>query len=132
MFPKLEKANIASHIFSALFMFLPETGYAQTPSTTLHATVPLAGSFYKTAPDPRLYDRFNVADDWTHLGAFNVERSTTPPMAFEQGTTVTLAYPVKGVRGLDLVVNTFGGHRLTSTGSHIASAAVTAGLRLKW
>ncbi|KXV13636.1 hypothetical protein AD933_14345 [Acetobacter malorum] len=55
-----------------------------------------------------------------------------PPMAFEQGTTVTLAYPVKGVRGLDLVVNTFGGHRLTSTGSHIASAAVTAGLRLKW
>ncbi|KXV04709.1 hypothetical protein AD930_16795 [Acetobacter malorum] len=66
------------------------------------------------------------------MGAFNVERSTTPPMAFEQGTTVTLAYPVKGVRGLDLVVNTFGGHRLTSTGSHIASAAVTAGLRLKW
>lgn len=53
-------------------------------------------------------------------------------MSFEQGTTVTLSYPIKAVSGLDLVVNTFGGHRQTSTGSHVGSAAVTAGVRLKW
>ncbi|GEB81938.1 hypothetical protein [Acetobacter orleanensis] len=129
-----EKTQRASHIFHVLFMLLPGAGYAQstTPTSVLKVNTPLTASFYKKAPDPHLYDRFEAVGDWTHLGVFTVEHSTAAPMLFEQGTTVTFAYPVKGVQGLDLVLNTFGGHRQTNTGSHVGSAAVTAGVRLKW
>ncbi|MBS1000466.1 hypothetical protein JK169_05455 [Acetobacter persici] len=131
--PKREKIHIASHIIKVLCVVLPEAGYAQSPQTgVLKVSAPLTASFYKKAPDPHLYDRFRIADSWTHLGVFSVEHSTETPMSFEQGTTVTLSYPIKAVSGLDLVVNTFGGHRQTSTGSHVGSAAVTAGVRLKW
>lgn len=130
-----EKIWRASHVFrAALFLLPPGVGYAQSTAsgTVLKVNAPLTASFYQKAPDPHLYDRFDAVGDWTHLGVFNVEHSTTTPMMFEQGTTVTFAYPVKGVRGLDLVVNTFGGHRQTNTGSSVGSAAVTAGVRLKW
>ncbi|WP_308720878.1 hypothetical protein [Komagataeibacter xylinus] len=67
-----------------------------------------------------------------HVVPFAIEHSQISPIPFEQGTTVTAAYPVKGVRGMDLVVNAFGGHRQTNTGSNVSSAAVTAGVRFKW
>lgn len=134
-FLKQGKTGCASRrIFRALFVLLPSVSHAQstTSSSILKVNTPLTTAFYQKAPDPRLYDRFNAAGDWTHLGAFRVEQSATSPMVFEQGTTVTLAYPVNSVPGLDLVINTFGGHRQTSTGSRAGSAAVTAGVRLKW
>lgn len=130
-----EESRRVLHLFRAvLFMLLPEVGYAQSTASgsVLKVNTPLTTSFYQKAPDPHLYDRFDAVGDWTHLGVFNVEHSTTAPMMFEQGTTVTFAYPVKGVQGLDLVVNTFGGHRQTNTGSSVGTAAVTAGVRLKW
>ncbi|GBQ76236.1 hypothetical protein CFR75_15005 [Komagataeibacter xylinus] len=67
-----------------------------------------------------------------HIGPFAIEHSQSSPILFEQGTTLTVAYPLKGVRGMDPVVNAFGRHRQTNTGNNVGSVAVTADVRFKW
>lgn len=67
-----------------------------------------------------------------HVGPFDIEQSNASPVPMETGRTVTAAYPVKGVPGMDLTINMFGGHRETNTGSAVGTAALTAGMRIKW
>lgn len=66
------------------------------------------------------------------VGPFEVEKSNASPIPMETGRTVTFAYPVKGVPGMDLTVNMFGGHRQTNTGSAVGTGALTAGMRVRW
>lgn len=68
----------------------------------------------------------------SRIGPMSLEQRNDSPIPDEQGTTVTAAYPVKRVPGMDMVVNVFGGHRETMTGSNAASGAITAGVRFKW
>ncbi|MBB3882405.1 hypothetical protein [Acetobacter oeni] len=90
-----------------------------------------AEQYYVTALRPVLKPDFG-AHDFSQAGPFTVEYSDTGPSLSEHGRTVTFAYPVKGVKGMDLTVNTFAGHRDTNTGSNVGSAALTAGVRFKW
>ncbi|ATJ90816.1 MULTISPECIES: hypothetical protein [Acetobacter] len=66
------------------------------------------------------------------FGAVTFEQSNRSFMPLETGRTVTAAYPVKGVPGMDLTVSMFAGHRETNTGSDVGTAAVIAGMRFKW
>ncbi|GEL50413.1 hypothetical protein ATR01nite_14880 [Acetobacter tropicalis] len=66
------------------------------------------------------------------FGAVTFEQSNHSFMPLETGRTVTAAYPVKGVPGMDLTVSMFAGHRETNTGSDVGTAAVIAGMRFKW
>ncbi|NHN84017.1 hypothetical protein GOB93_05085 [Acetobacter musti] len=90
-----------------------------------------ADQYYVTAPRLDLSAKFD-SHDFSHVGPFAVEHSDASPSLLEHGRTVTLAYPVKGVKGMDLTINTFAGHRETNTGSNVGSTAVTAGVRFKW
>ncbi|MFW7269076.1 hypothetical protein ACMAUO_14040 [Gluconacetobacter sp. Hr-1-5] len=67
-----------------------------------------------------------------HVGPFDIEQSNASPVPMETGRTVTAAYPVKGVPGMDLTINMFAGHRETNTGSNVGTGALTAGMRIKW
>ncbi|NHO31402.1 hypothetical protein [Acetobacter fallax] len=91
-----------------------------------------AEQYYVTAPRLDLGSKFGPRDDFSQVGPFSIEHSNASPSLMEHGTTVTAAYPVKGVQGMDLVVNMFAGHRDTNTGSNTGSAALTAGVRFKW
>lgn len=92
----------------------------------------LSENFYQSAPFRRPFVASPDLDNMGHVGPFAIEHSQSSPIPLEQGRTVTAAYPVKGVQGMDLVVNAFGGHRQTNTGSNAGSAAITAGVRFKW
>ncbi|MBB2169053.1 hypothetical protein HLH36_11895 [Gluconacetobacter aggeris] len=67
-----------------------------------------------------------------HVGPFAIEQGNASPVPMETGRTVTAAYPVKGVPGMDLTINMFAGHRQTNTGSNVGTGALTAGMRIKW
>lgn len=67
-----------------------------------------------------------------HVGPFDIEQSNASPVPMETGRTVTAAYPVKGVPGMDLTINMFAGHRQTNTGSNVGTGALTAGMRIRW
>lgn len=71
-------------------------------------------------------------DTFDRIGPFLLEKSDRSPIPMETGRTITAAYPVKAVPGLDLTINMFAGHRQTNTGSNVGSAALTAGMRYKW
>ncbi|KPH85057.1 hypothetical protein GLUCOINTEAF2_0203604 [Komagataeibacter intermedius AF2] len=101
-----------------------------SPSITPNSRT-LQQSFYQSVA-PRSFATAPGLKNLDHVGPFAIEHSQSSPIPLEQGTTITAAYPVKGVQGMDLVVNAFGGHRQTNTGSNVGSAAVTAGVRFKW
>lgn len=109
----------------------PHSVPLSSPSATPNSRT-LQESFYQSAPSPRSFATSPDLKNLDHVGPFAIEHSQSSPIPLEQGTTITAAYPVKGVQGMDLVVNAFGGHRQTNTGSNVGSAAVTAGVRFKW
>lgn len=120
--------------------FMPPAVPARTPvrmpaSTSLPSpATPQPASretdYYVTAPHLSLKPQ--ASDALRHVGPFNIEQSDTSPIPMETGRTITAAYPVRSVPGLDFTINMFAGHRDTNTGSNVGMAALTAGVRIKW
>jgi hypothetical protein len=86
--------------------------------------------YYVTAPAISLAPVY--PDKFDHIGSFLLENRDSSPIAMETGRTVTAAYPIRAVPGLDLTINMFAGHRQTNTGSNVGTSALTAGIRYKW
>ena len=86
--------------------------------------------YYVTAPAISLAPVY--PDKFDHIGSFLLENSDSSPVSMEIGRTVTAAYPIRAVPGLDLTINMFAGHRQTNTGSNVGTSALTAGIRYKW
>ncbi|WP_166313222.1 hypothetical protein [Acetobacter estunensis] len=121
--------------------FIPpsSSGGANLSSSTAHAGMALPSGTKLTSPEkdyyvtaPALSLKPQEKDGIRHIGPFNIEQSNSSPVPMETGRTITAAYPVKGVPGMDLTINMFAGHRETNTGSNVGTAALTAGMRIKW
>jgi hypothetical protein len=66
------------------------------------------------------------------LGPATLTGTTQAGLPGFRGMTVTATVPVPGVAGLDALLNVSGGHDAINSSTTSASAAVVAGLKMKW
>jgi hypothetical protein len=66
------------------------------------------------------------------LGRATLTGTTESGLPGFKGMTITASVPVPGISGLDAVLDASGGHDQVNSSTTAASAALTAGLKLKF